>query len=173
MTKPLTHSSLEWDRVRPSHYLTDALQGDRESFGARHPGPFLVYVLQPDQAEAAPAFGTLAGRPLGTSRVLEVVPAVKRSDANPFAMMITIGRAANNDIHVSAADVSKFHAYLTQVGSEWRIADAGSTYGTYVDGLRLAKSAATPISAESEIRIASLEARLVSSEDLHALLRRS
>jgi len=48
-----------------------------------------------------------------------------------FPSMITVGRAKNNDIVVSDALVSKFHAFFRQLDDgEWGLADAGSANGT-------------------------------------------
>lgn len=56
----------------------------------------------------------------------------KRPDANAFGMMITIGRAANNDLVIEHQKISKFHAYFREAGTEWRICDANSRNGTEV-----------------------------------------
>src|SRR5262245_52871916 len=56
----------------------------------------------------------------------------KREGANPFAAMVTIGRASNNDVVLEDPGVSKFHAYVRASGAEWLITDAGSLNGTFV-----------------------------------------
>ncbi len=58
----------------------------------------------------------------------------KRRGANAFSMMITLGRAANNDIQLGARGISKFHAYLRVENGVVTITDAGSSFGTHVDG---------------------------------------
>jgi hypothetical protein len=72
------------------------------------------------------------------ARVTYVCPLVKR-DVNKFASMITLGRAANNDIRLNLPSISKFHAYFTHVQSNntWYVADANSSNGTFVNGERL------------------------------------
>lgn len=74
----------------------------------------------------------------GAKMVTYVCPLVKR-DVNKFASMITLGRAANNDIRINLPSISKFHAYFTHVQSNntWFIADANSSNGTWVSGERL------------------------------------
>ncbi|MEZ0228306.1 MAG: FHA domain-containing protein, partial [Planctomycetota bacterium] len=71
-------------------------------------------------------------------RATYVCPLVKR-DVNKFASMITVGRAANNDIRINLPSISKFHAYFTHVSSNdtWFVADANSSNGTFVNGERL------------------------------------
>lgn len=68
----------------------------------------------------------------GERRGSMILPVRKRADANAFGMMITIGRATNNDLVIEHQKISKFHAYFRQVGSDWRICDANSRNGTQV-----------------------------------------
>ena len=72
------------------------------------------------------------------SSALFVCPLVKR-EVNKFASMITLGRAANNDVRIALPSVSKFHAYFTHVPRDntWWIADANSSNGTFVNGEKL------------------------------------
>jgi pSer/pThr/pTyr-binding forkhead associated (FHA) protein len=53
--------------------------------------------------------------------------------------MVTLGRAANNDIRINLPSISKFHAYFThvQANDTWFLADANSSNGTFVNGERL------------------------------------
>jgi hypothetical protein len=59
-----------------------------------------------------------------------------------FACMLTVGRAANSDMRLNVASLSKFHAYLTHVAREnsWYLADAGSSNGTFLNGEELPQS---------------------------------
>jgi pSer/pThr/pTyr-binding forkhead associated (FHA) protein len=66
------------------------------------------------------------------------VHVVEKTKRNPFADMITVGRASNNDIVIADSEVSKFHAYFKRV-SELRLFDAGSTNGTKIDGRGVGK----------------------------------
>lgn len=82
--------------------------------------------LPGQSGDATPAVGHLVGRLL------------KRPGSNAFATMITIGRAANNDVEVPAKDVSKFHAYVrTEADGTMSFTDAGSSFGTTLDGRKL------------------------------------
>jgi hypothetical protein len=69
---------------------------------------------------------------------LKVAWVRKRAGANAFAGMITVGRTANNDIHLDGVGVSKFHAYL-KVGAAGDVVlvDADSTHGTFVRDRKL------------------------------------
>lgn len=70
---------------------------------------------------------------VGSGRVCKVSKGTK----NPFAGVITIGRALNNDIVIENATVSKVHAFITTVGKNWYITDQSSTNKTYLNGTTL------------------------------------
>ena len=83
-----------------------------------------------------------------------VLPVRKRPEANAFAMMVTVGRAPNNDLVLDHQKVSKFHAYFKQIGEKWAICDANSRNGTAVDGLALQAQIAHPLKSGSKIKLA-------------------
>lgn len=111
--------------------------------------------VDPGATDAFPAFddelaaltpaggGTVpaAAEHSGSSRVVFVA----KGQANPFAQMITVGRAGNNDLCFSLSTVSKVHAYFDRAGEAWRITDQKSTNGTYVDERRLAPGGSMPL----------------------------
>lgn len=91
--------------------------------------------------------------PEGTADQPRAVLALrKRANGNAFSMMITIGRASNNDLVLADRRVSKFHAYFRRVGSGWTVSDANSTNGTKVDDV--------PVPAERSVTLRS-GARLI------------
>lgn len=68
---------------------------------------------------------------------------VEKSDRNPFAGRISLGRAPNNDLVIRHHSVSKLHAHflvdgrMSQVGDApmtLRITDVGSANGTLLNG---------------------------------------
>jgi hypothetical protein len=95
----------------------------------------------PTRPEVEPAPADDSDRPLF------VLPVVKREGSNAFTLMVTIGRAPNNDVVLADRRVSKFHAYFRRVGSAWTISDANSTNGTKVDEV--------PVPAERSITLRS------------------
>jgi hypothetical protein len=111
----------------------------------------------------APAALTLA---LGL-RAESPVHLLKKTPRNPFAGMITIGRAANNDVVVNHSSVSKFHAYVRVLGTDSLVIfDVGSTNGTRVDdrpvtvdGAKLATLKRATIGHRACIFIASADVR--------------
>jgi pSer/pThr/pTyr-binding forkhead associated (FHA) protein len=82
-----------------------------------------------------------------------ILPVAKRG-SNAFGMMITMGRASNNDLVVPCSRVSKFHAYLRQEASgAWMLHDAGATNGTSVDGKLLEPRASVAIVPGTHIEL--------------------
>ncbi len=111
----------------------DARKLDAQSFLAKHSTPVLV--LDPFQKEELDSsFETLHASETSLSRPY-VVKVAKRPGANPFGLMVTIGRARNNDIRIPAPEISKFHAYVMLRNQT--IVDAGSTFGTWVESVQL------------------------------------
>jgi pSer/pThr/pTyr-binding forkhead associated (FHA) protein len=83
-----------------------------------------------------------------------VLPVRKRPNANAFGMMITIGRATNNDLVIDHQKISKFHAYFRQVGTKWRICDANSRNGTAIGGIPVESGQeGLPVNSGSQIKL--------------------
>lgn len=107
--------------------------------------PILVQLTEPGSAKDATKqtlrFGTLM---MSKDEILAAeagiyAHTVRKADANAFAMMITVGRAGNNDIILPYDSVSKFHAYFTQnPDGTWTLTDAKSMNGTFLGERRLA-----------------------------------
>ncbi len=84
----------------------------------------------------------------------KIIPVRKRRDSNAFAMMITLGRAPNNDLVIPDQRVSKFHAYFRRLGQQWTINDANSMNGTWVGDKPIPADRSAPLESGSSIRIA-------------------
>lgn len=103
-----------------------------------------------------------------------IIPVRKRRDSNAFAMMITLGRAPNNDLVIPDQRVSKFHAYFRKLGQQWMINDANSMNGTWVDGQPIPSDRSAPLKSGSTIRLAeTLEMIFLESEGLYARVNES
>jgi pSer/pThr/pTyr-binding forkhead associated (FHA) protein len=101
-----------------------------------------------------------------------VIPVRKRRDSNAFAMMITLGRAPNNDLVIPDQRVSKFHAYFRKLGQQWMINDANSMNGTWVDGTLIPSDRSAALKSGSRIRLAeTLELQFLEPADLFARLQ--
>lgn len=75
---------------------------------------------------------------------LTYIPLVK-SNRNPFAGMITVGRTPNNDVCLNFSSVSKLHAYFQNEGPRWVIRDSMSSFGTFVNGEKVLPDQAMPV----------------------------
>jgi hypothetical protein len=150
---------LDW--IHP--LLEESLTVSRETFARKHPGPF--FVVEPFERAREEQFGTLKKR-LGKGADWTYARVAKR-EGNVYEGMITIGRATNNDVVLPAVVVSKFHAYVTQEGARFYLADAGSSNGTAVNGALLqTRSQKHALENGDRIHFGELKAFFVSTEGL-------
>jgi hypothetical protein len=71
---------------------------------------------------------------------------------------LSVGRTRENDLTINDPSISKFHASLTVgTGGELRVADTGSTNGTYVRGERIAYGKAAVISNGEVVRFGGID----------------
>lgn len=97
-----------------------------------------------------------------------------RKDGNAFSMMITLGRAPNNDISIADRRISKFHLYFRQARGAWTVTDANSTNGTHVDGIRLAPERSYGLRSGATIELGGgLRLLFLMPEDLYDLVQYS
>ncbi len=97
-----------------------------------------------------------------------VVPVVK-TDLNPFAGMIIVGRAGNNDIRFASSNVSKVHAFLKQQSDSWFVEDRSSTNGTVVNGVTLEATVDHQLNFGDELRFGDVPCMFMDVERLFAL----
>lgn len=150
-----------------------------ELFLAQTPSPWLIRLgsgIDPDALERARnSVQTVHGNAPTTKRPgrpLQAYAVAKRSGANAFAFMITLGRTANNDIAIEEEPVSKFHASFAREGNgPWTISDMGRN-GTWLDGVRLEARRPTPLRSGVTLALAdSVALRFFEPSELHAYLR--
>lgn len=157
-------------------YVPESTQGlDEAAFLASYPFP-VVLIGEPDLPPETTEFMTLAGKNAallaqGAATKPGRLMRVRKRGGNPFAMMMTIGRAANNDIHIPTKDVSKFHAYFSRAGDDWQITDAGSTNGTFLAGKQLPVRETHPVRIGEPLIIGSTQITLLIGSELYAYLR--
>lgn len=97
---------------------------------------------------------------------------LKKTERNPFANLITVGRARNNDIVLEHTSVSKLHLNFTRIDDEWFVQDGRSKNGTFVNGVRLGAGAKQELSDGDLVGIGGeLKARFFSAEPLYMFLR--
>ncbi len=96
------------------------------------------------------------------------------SKTNAFAMGITIGRTGNNDIVLEDKSVSRFHAYFQQdpKDSSWRLVDAESKNGSWVDGVRLTVGKAEAVADQAQLRFGEVEVQFLLPGSFFELLQK-
>lgn len=151
-------------------YVPESTLGlDPEAFVARFPHAVLL-IEEPGMASETTEFMTLAGKQesdLVTTQRAGRLVRIRKRGGNPFAMMITIGRALNNDIHIPGKDVSKFHAFLAQSGDSWTLTDAGSTNGSFMAGEQLPLRTACPIEIGAPAILGSTQVTVLQGKQLY------
>jgi hypothetical protein len=165
----------------------------RAQFATRWENPFLVFGdIDPEsefefETRAIDFVGPKAKRhdskvrtltPFDSAVVAEggsragVFPVVK-SEHNPYAERISIGRGSSCDIVLPDGHVSKLHAhFLRGDGGAWELRDAESTNGTFRNGARIPMGERTPVLFGDRLRFAFLETQFVDAGGLYDLLRR-
>jgi hypothetical protein len=128
-------------------------------------------------ATEAPAATTeITNFKAGARGLLGVAPVVKREGVNPYAAMITLGRARNNDVAITDISVSKLHAWIRRgdngsfTTGDFSITDAGSRNGTFVNGVEVLREPhLLPVGAH--LRLGLVEFLFVDGIGLHRALR--
>lgn len=153
---------------RPLHEVLRSVQAASscEAFCASNPWPVLVFGSFHSAQDSD--FFTLAGD--GQGGGLSVLDVRKRPGANAFGGMITIGRAANNDVKVRERSVSKFHAYVKLEDGRRVLVDAGSSYGTRVNGTPKAQDERTPLESGDLLQLGHLQLTYYEPADLYRVL---
>ncbi|MEW6583770.1 MAG: FHA domain-containing protein, partial [Actinomycetota bacterium] len=91
----------------------------------------------------AAAFCGVCGRPLRGGADVRALELVLPDGARvPLAGIVTIGRAEGNTVRLEEGSVSRRHARIVSGGGVPLVEDLGSSYGTFLDGRRVASSAA-------------------------------
>jgi|GEM_PF-4799261 len=69
---------------------------------------------------------------------------------------ITIGRSETADVEVLNTSVSRLHLELSWAEHKWHVKDLNSSYGTWIDGVKLEPEKIHPLVADSEMRLGNL-----------------
>lgn len=97
-----------------------------------------------------------------------IAPLLK-SDRNPYAAFVFVGRASTCDIVLRDASISKTHAVFERAGDAWTLRDNHSHNGTWIDGKRLSQSRAS-LSGCAGVVFGSYPAYLLMPDDLRRIL---
>lgn len=152
---------------------------DRAAFLTAVKDPHLVLwtELNAEEGEDRPtaAFMTIAASAAALAAQagpIAALPVVKRPGANAFGMMVTVGRAPNNDLVLADRRVSKFHCYLRRLGANWVVSDASSTNGTQVDRVAVPRERSIPLRSGARLTLGgSVELEFLEPADLYERLR--
>jgi FHA domain-containing protein len=97
----------------------------------------------------------------------------KRLDAaGALGDRVSIGRALNQDIVLRHPRVSKFHGFfLVTKSGDWSVSDAGSTNGTTVNAVRLARRKPVVVMNGDRVTFGSIETAFLDAGTVWRLLR--
>jgi len=102
---------------------------------------------------------------------------VEKSDRNPYADRISLGRAASCDMVVRHPSVSKLHAHFLRAdpsgSSGWSVRDANSKNGVEVNKVRVRSTQGVPLRFGDTLKIGILEGRFVDGYGLYTIVRRN
>ena len=99
----------------------------------------------------------------------QVLP-VRKTDSNPFASRISIGRARNCDVVIRHASISKLHAHVVKTDNGFELTDASSTNGVWVNGEKIAPGKPVRINVGDTISLGELAALFVDAPQLYERL---
>ncbi len=154
--------------------FTSRLVTDQASAIASLTCPLLICELPPGADEDL-LFGTRVAQDEDPRPGRTVAHAVRKgsSEQNAFAFGITVGRTRNNDVVVEDNSVSRFHAYFVcdLRSGQWRLVDAESSNGTFLNEVALVPNTPTPVPDRSRIRFGSITARFLLPESTLAYVR--
>jgi hypothetical protein len=162
--------------------VRQAVTQSAAEFTAVHSCPVLLLYIEDSGTHSGWSFrtDTISGRRLtdGTSATLTLADAsnymafeVRKTSNSPWPERLTLGRARNNDIVLSDRSVSKLHAYIMKMESNWGIQDAGSRNGTKLNNIKLAQDEMKKLQSGDTIKVGAVTLTYVEPEALHSLLR--
>jgi len=113
---------------------------DEVAFARAHPHPWLLreptawHATHPDGNQTWLMPATVAAPLEGSALAIALEPVVRE------ATQITLGRSPSCDLQIEEGTVSQVHLIFRQVEDGWTVEDAGSTNGTWLDGVRMEKA---------------------------------
>jgi hypothetical protein len=153
--------------------LTMQFLTNRATFKSSLKNPVLVW-KEPVKSSGEIWQGTHSGagqsRPTeGGAVVFDVAKTAGKQNA--FAMGVTIGRIDTNDIALDDDSVSRFHAWMAQdPKAGWRVCDADSKNGTFVDGQRLKPNEKAPVKSNTRLKFGEVEVTFLEVDALVKLM---
>jgi hypothetical protein len=125
--------------IRPLTAFAREMAADRDALAASMDCPVLLWEIglcapEPESDLTLTTSGATTFSPnIDNPIVLQLRPESTRSDVAG----IGIGRSESNDVVIQNGSVSRLHALIHRDArtGEWRLTDAGSRNGTFVDGI--------------------------------------
>ena len=159
-----------------AQYLPVCNRASVDAFVRQLPGPFLVHSsrtggrLEPSSDGGTMDALVLGGEAAGDASsdrisVFTVVQPV------PEGAPHVIGSGSGCALRVPAASVSRVHALLRKEGHRWFLEDAGSSAGTWVNGVALEHGTRKALAPGDRLSLGSLDFTFLPSEDFHAYAR--
>ncbi len=144
----------------------------REKFAVANAGLFLVvYSHESEVISFSTRSQAPSGRPPPADDVAGVC-SVAKSERSPYAERISLGRAANCDLVLRHASVSKLHAHFKPGrGADVELIDLESRNGTRVNERKLLPNVPRLLSLGDVIQFGGVPTRLVDGAGLFDLLR--
>ncbi len=135
--------------------------------------PVLIWKAPPTDASGMSWQGTHPG--VGPSRPHEgqalVFDVCKQpGKQNAFAMGVTVGRIATNDVPLDDVSVSRFHAWLQQDANGWVLCDADSKNGTFCEGKRIEPKQKVPVKDKAKLKFGEVEVTFLEVDALIAMM---
>jgi pSer/pThr/pTyr-binding forkhead associated (FHA) protein len=151
--------------IRPLTAFAREMVADRDALAASIDCPVLLWEVglcapEPGAEVALTSSGATTFSPNSDNPiVLQIRPESTRSDVAG----IGVGRSESNDVVVQNSSVSRLHALIHRDArsAEWRITDAGSRNGTFVNGVQVPREQSTALVDGGVVRLGDVQLRFL------------
>ncbi len=161
-----------------SHYVAACNAMTREAFVQQHTGPFLVHSSRTGGALQATSGGLTInsvvvddGEGTEGDEAADVLTVFTVGQFAPKAPTLTVGSDRSCSLRVAAASVSRVHARLVRGTDRWRVEDAGSSVGTWVNGEALEPSDVHDLDPGDRVSLGTLDLTFYPSAHFYDFVR--
>lgn len=87
---------------------------------------------------------------------------------------LSVGRSETNDLVIDDQSVSRVHAFIhcDARTARWKISDAGSRNGTWVEAVRVGKEETWPLNDGCQVKLGDMRLRFMLAESFPAYFKR-
>lgn len=158
-----------------SQYSAACVGLSTEAFVQQFPGPFLVHSSRTG-GDLQPKSGA---RTMDALVIPEEAPSGEDDEITVFTVKqfvssrgpLAVGSGRDCAVRISAASISRIHAFLRREVRGWILEDAGSTTGTWVNGAALESRASRPVESGDHVSLGSLDFTFLPAADFQAFVR--